>query len=1151
MKKKTSKIILSLLPVCSLTALAVSCNDTARTYANSQNVQIEKTDLKSQLDSEVNNYKVALKDQGLLAKLPSEITFNDLTPTIKERKPHFIFQFADKLVPNQTTGTLQVKYYVRALDTENQKWVYSEIKSIEISGFKNDNNLTDEALATVELVVKPFDYKTSLPSQALKKDFVTLTKFNKDLYEATFELVPGDDKGELYIYYKLQNKTTKYITSKKSHVIKGFKTTLQANKEQAQNQLNADLSSIALLAVDKTIDKSETKASQIENEKIVFTGLQNAKGIVISKQHNDQDGTLKVTFKLNSLTYPELFSAEKTITISGFLTNGQVINKMDNAFRKQLHAQIVANPITFKYKNNEDHTHILPSSTMDADYTVVNSQEVLNVKIKSVNKNDVDGTASIVYTVSKTNPKTNNIVETNEEQVAKITGFYTQKQQEIDTEKGRLASEIEKFNLLLLETVNKQTTKASTISKTDFNLDALPADTNISLIFTPNDETGKLNVSFKLITTKSGIGELESSAKSLEIDGFLTNEQEKVNNLATSFSIDTSNISLDASVYDDSTFKKTYLSKNEKEPIQITDKIKSLIVKQISGVAIEIKSFSYDIDLEKDIFKFKFGIQLKSTVNESAVSKVVNVEIDMIPIIANRFLPKYINDNISSIRKTTYGNSLAEKIKPSMITQDPSLLFEISYKFFSTKRASNTITIKSFDDETGSVVIAVTAKIGSYSHSKDFEVTGFLNNQKYTERVKEADKIREELNQFIKTIDWKSNPDISAKLDNKMEHEITVELLNSIVFKKKEAQISIVPQSMNTSKETHSFTVQYKLKSTKKNFEEVISSDIATGSYDKLFDSSIFDSIKATNKQELVKEVKEAQSTYNIALTKTTKIPENKKQLFNSIKEQLFTEIQDKMSIASTIAAKDFFNSLLTEKDHLKNIFKTLDKLLYIQNNLNIISDMYGGIYTTPTASLSFAVKFFGGTVVTAAKMIHGYYLQPLFDNIFNYLKTNHKVFTNPINQYVNKSIDQHTFTTDVNKEQLKTAVNELILNVFNNYSDFYLSRDWHYMVDGKEDKESERYKKTKETWPTLKPGRTWLVSKWADIWSSDRHVESADKLVEKLLQTYKLSGQEAEFIKNLIHKSTEPIFKIGINYANVMYNDLLSIAYKISGNGE
>ncbi|MFV8476141.1 lipoprotein 17-related variable surface protein [Mycoplasma sp. VS403A] len=1150
MKKKTRKILLSLLPVWSLTALAASCNNPAKSNDKSDTNQQIQQNLKVQLNTEANSYTINLKDNSFLTKLPSEIVFDNLQGINTNKNKDFVFQFTGNLVPDQSAGTLQVSYYIRALDPETKKWEYSDVKTVTLSGFKNDNNLTDEAIEQAKLEIKAFDYKTMLPSEASQRDFISLTNYNKELYKAHIELVPVDKSGYLCVYYKLENITSQYSTKVILHVIKGFKTTLEHNKEQIQANLNSQINSIALLTL-KRINKDETKASQITNSELVFPQLVDATANFVDSSFDDEKGTYTVKFQLVSTIYPELKSKEKTITISGFLTNGQIINKADNKFRKELHDFIVANPIAFQYKENENRDHTLPSSTNDADFKALNVPEDLTLHIKSLNKDDSNGIVSIIYTVSRLNPETNNVVETNEEQVATINDFYTQRQLEIDTEQARLNQEISKFNLALLDSVKKAEIKASTISKLNFNANNLPQDTNLQITLEPNDDKGQLSITFALVSAKSGLNSVISTSKTIIVSGFLTNEQEKINNLATEFNLDTSNISLDPGVYDKKTFEKIYLDKNTKEPVEITDKIKSLVVKSIDGAKLEITKFNYNIDLENDIYNFDFDIKLYSNLDKTVKSNTKHISVNMMPIIAQRFLPIYLEKGIY-LSKTSYGFEMAKKLKPSLVNQDLSLLFSIDARWGWDKRLSDKITLKSTNDDKGELTLTVTSKIGEYITSKDFIMTGFLNSEQYQEYIDKRSSIREKLNGLVRNYDLNTNKAFLKAVENKNPQEITPELLNGIVISDLNAQLTLVPSTLNVQKQTHSFTAKYKLKSTENKFEDVISDEIGIVMYNKLFDTAIFDKIYDDSMENIITEVTNVESEYNKKLSKTTKIPANRMERFNSIKKELFTKIQEKMSNASIKSTRDFFNATLADKEDLLKIYTFFDSLLIINSNMNIISDMYGGIYTTPTSSLSWMVRFIGGTVVTAAKMIHGYYLEPLFDNVFNYLKKNSQTFTNILNDKVKKEVNNHQFNSDIDKVKLAESIESILLETFNSYADFYLNIDWQYMVDGKRNNEqTDRYRKTIETWPKLKPGRTWLTANWADIWSSDRHYSKLETLISKLTNEYKLSGSDAEFISKLIKELAFPIFNIGKNYADVMHDDLLSIAYKLSGNKE
>ncbi|MFV8474023.1 lipoprotein 17-related variable surface protein [Mycoplasma sp. Z407A] len=1150
MKRKTSKLLLALMPAWSLTALAASCNNPAANDNANSNQQL-KQDLKAQLNTEANGYTISLKDNSLLAKLPSEITFDNLQGINSNKNNDFIFQFTGELVPSQRDGSLQVSFYVRAMDPETKKWVYSDVKAFTLSGFKNDNNLTDEALEQAKLEIKALDYKSMLPSEAAQRDFISLTNYNKDLYKANIELVPADEPGYLCVYYKLENIASQYNTKVMLQVIKGFKTSLEYNKEQTKVSLNNQINSIARLTVANSIDKDETKASQINNNEVIFPQLLDATANIIESSFDDEKGTYTAKFELVSTIYPEIKSEEKTITISGFLTNGQIINKADNKFRKELHNFIVANPIAFQYKENENRDHILPSSTNDADFKALNVPQGLILHVKSLNKDDSNGIVSIIYTVSRLNPDTNNVVETNEEQVATINDFYTQRQLEIDTEQARLNQEISNFNLTLLDTVNKAEVKASAISKISFDTNNLPQDANLQITFEPNDDKGEVVVTYAFISTKPTLGSISSSTKKIVLNNFLTNEQEKINNLANEFSLDTSNISLDPAVYNKRSFEKLYLDKNTNEPYQITDKIKSLVVKSIDGAKFEITKFNYNIDLENDVFNFDFDIKLYSNVDKTVESNTKHISVNMIPIIAQRFLPIYLKKGIY-ILETSYGNGIARKLKPSLVNQDLSLLFSINAGGGWNKRPSDKITLKSTNDDKGELTITVTSKMGEYITSKDFIMTGFLNSNQYQEYIDKRNSIREKLNGLVRNYDLNTNKAFLKAVENKNPQEITPELLNGIRLSDLDAQLTLVPSTLNVQKQTHSFTAKYKLKSTENKFEDVISDEIGIVMYNKLFDTAIFGKIYDDSMENIVTEVTNVESEYNKKLSKTTKIPANRMERFNSIKKELFTKIQEKMSNASIKSTRDFFNATLADKEDLLKIYTFFDSLLIINSNMNIISDMYGGIYTTPTSSLSWLVTFIGGTVVTAAKMIHGYYLEPLFDNVFNYLKNNSQTFTNILNGKVENEVNNHQFNTDINKVKLAESIKSILLETFNNYVDFYLNIDWQYMVDGKKiNVQSNRYRKTIETWPKLKPGRTWLTTNWADIWSSNRHNSKLETLISQLTNEYKLSDSDTDFISKLIKELAFPIFNIGKNYSDVMYNDLLTIAYKLSGNKE
>ncbi|MHA3839455.1 lipoprotein 17-related variable surface protein [Mycoplasma sp. HF14] len=632
----------------------------------------------------------------------------------------------------------------------------------------------------------------------------------------------------------------------------------------------------------------------------------------------------------------------------------------------------------------------------------------------------------------------------------------------------------------------------------------------------------------------------------------MTNEQERINNLSQEFSLAPSDIVLDASVYDKSSFNNYYLNSENSE--LIPDKINSLITKQLDNATINIKNVETDIDLEvKGIFKLIFTVQINSATNPQVYSEDKKVTVDLTSLVAERNISVYLDTVVKGVKLTPYGEELRKKLKPSLFAEKTATLEEIIGDGL-TKRADK-LVIKSFNDEQGSVVVSVASKLGSIEKSKDFNIEGFLTVAQYEARQKLVNDEKARLNSLVKSLDLNEFSEFFDQIKGKALVEITPELLNKIKLKSLQSEIVWDFDSFNKSEENNSFTISYKLKSLKEGLNEITSDNSSNLTFNKLFDIDILKDISDKEIEVIKNEITNPQSDYNKFLSSIpdSKIPENRQERFNSIKEALFTRIQDKINNATVKTTREFYDASLLSPDELKTIYTVLNQLLRI--DLKIITNMYSELYTFPNSKLSWAVTIGGlwdATVITAAKMVRGYYVQPLLDNIFNYLVLNKDKFTSPSKQYALSEIKQYQFSNLENKDELEKQISNLIDTAFTNYLDFFLKIDWKYMIDGGPIVESsERYIHTKNVFPNLKPGRTWLASNWNKIFSAERHNNILNEQLKSLTSSLNLSGDDAEFVKNLMVRIMQPIYNIGVNYSNVMYKDLLQIAYDLSQNKE
>ncbi|MFV8475335.1 lipoprotein 17-related variable surface protein [Mycoplasma sp. Z663] len=1119
MKRKTSKLLLALMPAWSLTALAASCNNPAATNDNANSNQQLKQDLKAQLNTETNGYTISLKDNKLLSKLPSEITFDNLQGINSNKNSDFIFQFTGELVPSQRDGSLQVSFYVRALDPETKKWVYSDVKTFTLSGFKNDNNLTDEALGQAKLEIKPLDYKSLLPSEAVQRDFISLVNYNKDLYKANIELVPADEPGYLCVYYKLENIASQYNTKVMLQVIKGFKTTLERNKEQTKANLDSQMNSIARLTVESSIDKDETKASQITHNEVVFPQLVDAASNIIESSFDDEKGTYTVKFDLVSTIYPEIKSEEKTITISGFLTNGQIINKADNKFRKELHNFIVANPIAFQYKENENRDHILPSNTNDADFKSLNVPEDLTLHIKSLNKDDSNGIISIIYTVSRLNPETNNIVETNEEQVATINGFYTQRQLEIDTEQARLDREISNFDLALLDSVNKAETLPSQIIKDSFDVSKLNPESKINISFEANDNNGELLVKYQLSSNKSNLSDLHTQTKELRIQGFNTTERARMSEIYNNFELTTKDINLDASVIDKESFSAYYAdSKHKNEITNIDDKVISLLSKKIENVKIDIIKVivSEDFESSDPYLNLKFTLAIKSLINPTIKFENKIVEVNILDLVAQKYIDNYIQ-KVKDVRLTSQFYYLLGTAKASVALQTlNNNMLETNipncgwFLCSNDHRKNDTVEIVSADDENKLINVVAVAHLGKFSARKNFTVNGFLSPREYQAKLDKLAEEKQRINQLLENFTLSKNPKIHDILDKTYISFLNADSFANLTYPSDHVNVIYSDYSIDRTNRTISLT--YKLKSTTSDLiKEIISDNSKTETFKVKLDDISFIPIYLEATAILDNDLKDPHNSLNIKAKEY--IPEKYYNKFNDeSKFILFDGIQKLFHKWNLQIMTSYIINTEQPDENLTNLFTLLSN--QVHQILPEVTKMYSlGWPNMKTTQLGYTTD-----------TLRGYALGPILTKLWHGLLDNKTAFLNPINYYVENYMP-NIFDKDVAQNiqnDIKIALDESFTNMYKFQLDVI---DWEYVIDGKNDIDPQRKAKFIAEFPNYTRGRTYLTLQgWDRIFNSERDIKYLKEKITAITKKYNLDSSNSKIIMDFALKAQKPL---------------------------
>ncbi|MHA3786194.1 lipoprotein 17-related variable surface protein [Mycoplasma sp. Z244C] len=1132
--KKSSKILFSILPLSSVVALSVGCQNNTPKPSTPVSIKpvapipvnpvtppaaVVEDDLATKLNKELDKYSVVLKDENNLKKLPKEIKLQDLEPKSSQVNQDFVFQFAGGIKPDQSEGKITFKFYLRGLDPKTNQWIKSPEKEASISGFKNDNDLTNEALEKATLDFEEFDFKTSLPSEAIKRNFISIINYDSNLYTSSVELAPDDEAGDINVSYKLINKANNYATEPKTTVLKGFKTLLEFDKENTLQKLNSDIDSIARLTISETIDKDLHKASSINIADLNFPEFSDTTFSVLNTSFNDDKGTYSVEFKLNSNKYSDLSSRTKTITISGFLTNGQIINKSDSKFRKELQSQINASPLAFIYKDNADRHQVMPSTTVQEDFSTANQSEGISLHIKSLNKNDTNGTVSIVYTVSKINPETNNDVEINDELIYEVSGFYTQRQFEIDTEQTRLNNSIASVKVNFVDNVNKGEILPSNINKGNFKIENLPDDTILEFKFIPNDEKGLLKVIYSLSSLKQGLTTVNSIPVQIEFKSFLTAERNRINIFANEFQISPNDIKLDDSIFDKDSFNK-YYGKNK-------EKMLTIYTRNIENTKITLKDIKVEEDLKSitnPFFNLVITLDLSSTLDPDIVIPNKTVKVDYLDVIGPRFLNNYLA-KVSKVKLTDAYEYLKNKmtadialsnIKPNQL--ETYLPVRYIFVTLNENRKNDTIEILSSDNEKGILNVEAIAHLGTISARKKYSISGFLAPDVYNEKLKDVANEIERLNTIVDSFTLKQTNDFLKIIEAESYSKINKDSFGRLYSSQDNVDILIDDFSKN--EENSSITITYRIKTSKVGFvNDPISPKVKKETY-KVFNDLALIPIYNDAKANLLIELNNIDNAFNKKAKEY--IPSEYYDKFeSSSKFKLFNGVEDLFNKWNLQILSIFYKNLQVESEQLKPIYDFLSNIL--KEVMIEITAMY------KLGWPSMKTSDYGFTFDT----LRGYALGPILYKIWKMFKNEAQTFVIPINDFIDKSSIKWINDNDKNNE-LKNDIKMALFETLNDMYDFQINVvDWTYAIDGNA-KSKESQSIFMNEFPNYRAGRTYLTTTgWDRIFDQKRDENNLNQKINKITTKYNLNASEATQIHDFMFNAAQPLFSLLQIYRN------------------
>ncbi|VEU76761.1 MGA_1079 family surface serine endopeptidase [Mycoplasmopsis columbina] len=341
--------------------------------------------------------------------LPSLIESNNLSNyvTLKIEDTINNAEIVDLNIANKNdrNGTLTLSYRLKSVvESEN---VYSESKQINISGFTTE--LT--RLNALEIASVNYENKeNTLPSE-INVNNLTFTFANSDAMTKVIEVSKSNisnEDGTLTVSFKYQStrlNLTDVISQTKTINLDGFNS-YRKMREKEISRLNSLVESNAFSQNFNVgnIVKNQTLPSEVNDDQIqiIQPDESHLAKIIITeiKNKNNQDGTLLLAYKLQSLKDQTIFNNIQSsliaqTTINDFLTYEQAKSAELN--------RLNSTSWELNYPNKEETT---ASQAQENEFTLMNStsNEILT-KVRIVSADSVNGEVSLEYAIKSTNPR--------------------------------------------------------------------------------------------------------------------------------------------------------------------------------------------------------------------------------------------------------------------------------------------------------------------------------------------------------------------------------------------------------------------------------------------------------------------------------------------------------------------------------------------------------------------------------------------------------------------------------------------------------------------------------------------------------------------------------------------------------------------------
>ena len=369
-----------------------------------------------------------------------------------------------------------------------------------------------EKLLDKNVTIEYANRDKTLPSKA-KIDLVKFPQYdNTDYIVTNVLLLPNDAKGELGVLFGLQSKKYPEIVNRKYAVATGFVSSEQLEKQVVDGM---------------KIDVSYNKAGDILGSKanvddLLFSGYDVDKYVVTEKtivSSNNENGTILVSYKVQSKEFPKVFSEVKSSTVSGFKTAEAYHKELVEAEKVLMNKAIAEININYRGKDK-----IKPTAAVTSGL-IIDNYDTDNFRLSNISLKNPDSEAgSIVVEFTITSIKFPEVEKKGVEK--QITNFLTNSN-ETKIKRADVQAKIATVNFDL-QYVGKERILPSEASRSsiDFvglsNSDYTVNRNDIKLSY--DDDNGVLTVSFNIISKEfTDI----TSARSVKIVGFKTKAQYK------------------------------------------------------------------------------------------------------------------------------------------------------------------------------------------------------------------------------------------------------------------------------------------------------------------------------------------------------------------------------------------------------------------------------------------------------------------------------------------------------------------------------------------------------------------------------------------------------------------------------------------------